>query len=224
MFALKPMFKKSLYMKKSPFFAMSNFSTAFVTQKAPDFSGNAWYKDSFKNIKLSDYSGKYLVLFFYPLDFTFVCPTEIVDYSNKAKDFRSINCEVVGCSIDSHFVHKQWDLTPRNEGGLGGLDIPLLSDLNKNISKDYGVLLDAGMSLRGTFIIDGKGVLRHSTINDLPVGRNINETYRLVQAFQHADKHGEVCPASWTPGAKTMKPDSNAEITKAYWKETHAKK
>ena len=225
MFTLRPFIKKSYMMSKMSWFASANFgSKAYITKPAPDFKGKAWYKDNFKDIKLSDYAGKYLVLFFYPLDFTFVCPTEIVDYSNKAKDFRKIGCEVVGCSIDSHFVHRQWDLTPRKEGGLGGLDIPLLSDLNKQISDDYGVLLDAGMALRGTFIIDGKGILRHSTINDLPVGRNIDETFRLVQAFQHSDEHGEVCPASWTPGDKTIKPDTDSEVTKTYWKETHAKK
>ena len=225
MFTLKPMFSKSLYMAKNPMWAMANFSsTAMVTKSAPNFEGKAWHGSDFVDIKLKDYLGKYLVLFFYPLDFTFVCPTEIVDYSNKAKDFRKHNCEVIGCSIDSHFVHKQWDQTPREDGGLGGLDIPLLSDLNKKISSDYGILLDAGMALRGTFIIDDKGVLRHSTINDLPVGRNIEETFRLVQAFQHTDKHGEVCPASWTPGAKTIQPDSDSEVTKVYWKEQHAKK
>lgn len=199
-------------------------SKAIVQKHAPDFKGTAWYK-GFKQISLGDYVGKYLVLFFYPLDFTFVCPTEIIDYSNKAKEFRKHHCEVVGCSVDSHFTHRQWDLTPKEEGGLGGLDIPLLSDLNKTISQDYGVLIDgAGIALRGTFIIDGKGNLRHSTINDLPVGRNVDETLRLVQAFQHTDKHGEVCPASWTPGAKTMEPNPDSSVTKLYWKETHAKK
>ena len=212
-------------MRKSPMFAMANFSSkAFITKPAPHFAGTAWHKDDFKDISLKDYLGKYLVLFFYPLDFTFVCPTEIVDYSNIAKNLRKINCEVVGCSVDSHFSHRQWDLTPKEEGGLGGLDIPLLSDITKNVAKDYGVLLDGGIALRGTFIIDDKGVLRHSTINDLPVGRNVEETKRLVQAFQYTDKHGEVCPASWSPGEKTMEPSVDSKVTKLYWKEAHAKK
>ena len=225
MFTLRPFLKKTMMAQKLSLFSAANFgSKAFITKPAPHFEGMAWHKDDFKKISLGDYSGKYVVLFFYPLDFTFVCPTEIIDYSLKAKDFRKIGCEVIGCSVDSHFSHRQWDLTPREEGGLGGLDIPLLADLNKQVSEDYGVLLDAGMALRGTFIIDDKGVLRHSTINDLPVGRNIDETYRLVQAFQYTDKHGEVCPASWTPGEKTMEPNTNSKVTKLYWKEQHAKK
>ena len=224
MFTLRPFFKKTILKQKTPLFAMANFSSkAFIQKPAPEFKGTAWDKE-FKEIQLSDYLGKYLVFFFYPLDFTFVCPTEIIDYSNKAKEFRKVGCEVVGCSVDSHFTHRQWDLTPKEDGGLGGLDIPLLSDLDKSISESYGVLLDAGISLRGTFIIDDKGILRHSTINDLPVGRNIDETLRLVQAFQYTDKHGEVCPSSWTPGATTMEADPDSNVTKLYWKDTHAKK
>ena len=224
MFTLKP-FMKRFAMMKPTMWATANFgSKAFVTAPAPKFKGTAWHKDDFKEISSKDFLGKYLVLFFYPLDFTFVCPTEIVDYSKKAAAFREIGCEVVGCSTDSHFSHRQWDLTPRSEGGLGGLDIPLLSDLTKKISKRYGVLLDGGMALRGTFIIDDKGTLRHSTINDLPVGRNVEETFRLVQAFQYTDKHGEVCPSSWAPGEKTMEPNVKSKVTKLYWKDAHAKK
>ncbi|CAI2379677.1 unnamed protein product [Moneuplotes crassus] len=225
MFATRSFARKSVYFRNSSMLPTANFSSkAFVTQKAPHFEGTAWHKDDFKEISLKDYKGKYLVLFFYPLDFTFVCPTEIVDYSKIASELRKSNCEVVGCSVDSHFTHRQWDLTPKEEGGLGGLDIPLLSDLTKSISEDYGVLLPGGIALRGTFIIDDKGVLRHSTINDLPVGRNVVETKRLVEAFQHTDKHGEVCPASWTPGEKTMEPNVKSKVTKVYWKDTHAKK
>ena len=172
----------------------------------------------FKDISLSDYRGKYLVLFFYPLDFTFVCPTEIIDFGKKAADFRKIGAEVVGCSVDSHFSHMAWCNTPRKEGGLGQLDIPLLADLTKSVSYDYGVLIkEAGIALRGTFIIDGEGTLRHSSINDLPVGRNVDETLRLVEAFQYTDKHGEVCPASWESGDATMKPSHDAEETQDYW-------
>jgi peroxiredoxin (alkyl hydroperoxide reductase subunit C) len=162
----------------------------------------------FKEIQLSDYQGKWLVLFFYPLDFTFVCPTEIIAYSDKMDEFKKIGCEVVGASIDSHYSHFAWINMPRKAGGLGGLKYPLLSDLSKNISRAYGVLLEeAGVALRGLFIIDPKGVLRQITINDLPVGRCVEETLRLVKAFQFTDKHGEVCPANWTPDSPTIKPD-----------------
>ena len=170
MFSLRSLYSSSSMFRTAAF----DFSKAVVQRPAPDFRSQAWFKDSFKEIGLGDYKGKYLVLFFYPLDFTFVCPTEIIDFSNKAKDFRKIGCEVVACSVDSHFTHMAWDQTPKEKGGLGGLDIPLLSDLNKTISDDYGVLIKEaapkGVALRGTFIIDDKGTLRHTSINDLPVG------------------------------------------------------
>jgi peroxiredoxin (alkyl hydroperoxide reductase subunit C) len=154
------------------------------------------------------FSGKYLVIFFYPLDFTFVCPTEIIAYSERADEFRAIGCEVVGISTDSHFSHLAWINTPRKQGGLGQMNIPLLADKNMKISRDYGVLQEeSGVAFRGLFIIDGKQNLRQITVNDLPVGRSVDETLRLVQAFQFTDEHGEVCPANWRPGAKTMKPD-----------------
>jgi len=186
-------------------------SQAFVQKPAPQFQGTAVDKSgNFVELKLSNYKGKYLVFFFYPLDFTFVCPTEIIAFSDRADEFRAINCEVVACSVDSHFSHLAWTERPRNRGGLGRMNIPLLSDITKKISKDYGVLLeDAGVALRGLFIIDEKGILRQSTINDLPVGRSVDETLRLVQAFQFTDKHGEVCPAGWKPGADTIKPNVN---------------
>merc|ERR1719378_1484131 len=183
-------------------------SKAFVQKQAPDFEAESVLPDgSFGKVKLSDYKGKYLVLFFYPLDFTFVCPTEIIAFSDRADEFRAINCEVLACSVDSHFSHLAWTERPRNKGGLGKMNIPLVSDLTKQISKDYGVLLeDAGISLRGLFIIDDKGTLRQITVNDLPVGRSVDETLRLVQAFKFTDEHGEVCPAGWKPGADTIKP------------------
>jgi len=186
-------------------------SRAFVQKSAPHFEGTAVDKDgNFVELKLSDYKGKYLVFFFYPLDFTFVCPTEIIAFSDRADEFRAINCEVVACSVDSHFSHLAWTERPRNKGGLGKMNIPLLSDITKRISKDYGVLLeDAGVALRGLFIIDDKGILRQSTINDLPVGRSVDETIRLVQAFKFTDQHGEVCPAGWKPGKATIKPNVN---------------
>jgi len=184
-----------------------DMSKAFVTQPAPDFSATAVAPNGeFTTVNLSDYKGKYLVFFFYPLDFTFVCPTEIIAFSDRVKEFQDINCEVVACSVDSQFSHLAWTETPRKKGGLGKMNIPIVADLSKNISKDYGVLLEAGISLRGLFIIDDKGILRQITVNDLPVGRDVDETLRLVQAFQFVDKHGEVCPAGWKPGADTIKP------------------
>jgi len=184
-------------------------SKAFVTKPAPYFEGTAVTTDGeFTDVKLSDYENKYLVLFFYPLDFTFVCPTEIIAYSERVDEFKKLGCEVLACSVDSHFAHLAWKEQPRKQGGLGKMNIPILSDLSQKISRDYGVLLeDQGISLRGLFIIDNKGILRQVTINDLPVGRSVDETLRLVQAFQFTDKHGEVCPAGWKPGSDTIKAD-----------------
>ena len=178
-----------------------------VQQEAPDFKGQAVVGTGFKEITLKSYKGKWLVLFFYPLDFTFVCPTEIIAFSDRSQDFKKIGAEIVACSVDSHFTHLAWVNTPRNKGGLGELNIPLLADLDKSIGKNYGVLLKAGMHLRGLFIIDPKGTIRHQTVNDLPVGRNVDEALRIIEGFQYNEKHGEVCPANWTPGKKTMKPD-----------------
>jgi len=196
------------------FFSLGSFdmSKAFVQKPAPHFEAQAVENGEFKTVKLSDYKGKYLVFFFYPLDFTFVCPTEIIAFSDRADEFKAMGCEVLACSVDSHFSHLAWTDTPRNKGGLGTMKIPILSDLTKQVSRDYGVLLeDAGISLRGLFIIDDKGILRQITVNDLPVGRSVDETLRLVQAFQFTDKHGEVCPAGWTPGADTIKPSDAQE-------------
>jgi peroxiredoxin (alkyl hydroperoxide reductase subunit C) len=179
-----------------------------VQKPAPDFKGTAVVDGQFKELKLSDYQGKYLVLFFYPLDFTFVCPTEIIAFSERMGDFQRINTEVVGVSTDSHFSHLAWINMPRKQGGLGGLKYPLLSDFNKTIARDYGVLVEeGGVALRGLFIIDPKGVVRQITINDLPVGRSVDETLRLIKAFQFVEEHGEVCPANWTPDSPTIKPD-----------------
>uniref|UniRef100_A0A4W5M7D0 thioredoxin-dependent peroxiredoxin n=2 Tax=Hucho hucho TaxID=62062 RepID=A0A4W5M7D0_9TELE len=182
---------------------------ARIGHLAPGFTAKAVMPDGqFKDISMSDYRGKYVVFFFYPLDFTFVCPTEIIAFSDAAEEFRKIGCEVIGASVDSHFCHLAWTNTPRKQGGLGAMKIPLVADTLRSISKDYGVLKeDEGIAYRGLFIIDDKGVLRQITINDLPVGRSIDETLRLVQAFQFTDKHGEVCPAGWKPGSDTIKPD-----------------
>lgn len=178
-----------------------------VTSQAPDFKATAVIGDSFKEIKLSDYKGKWVVLFFYPLDFTFVCPTEIIDYDAKLDEFKKLGAEVLGVSIDSEFSHLAWKKTPRKQGGIGEIQYPLIADVTKTISRNFGVLLDDGIALRGTFIIDPNGVIRQATVNDLPVGRNIDEALRLIRAFQFVEKHGEVCPANWDEGKKTMKAD-----------------
>ena len=186
---------------------MSN-TVPSIGKPAPNFQGQAVVNGEFKSISLADYKGKYVVLFFYPLDFTFVCPTEIIAFSDRAAEFKKIGCELVACSTDSHFSHLAWINQSRKEGGLGKMDIPVLADKSMDISKAYGVLKeDEGLAFRGLFIIDPQQNLRQVTINDLPVGRDVDETLRLVQAFQFTDKNGEVCPANWRPGAKTMKPD-----------------
>merc|ERR1712179_571738 len=175
--------------------------------KAPDFAGKAVVDGAIKDISLSDYKGKYVVLLFYPADFTFVCPTEIIAFSDRAKEFRKEGCEVIAVSTDSEFAHMAWANTPREQGGLGEMNIPLLADRTQQISASYGVLKeDEGVAFRGLFIIDGNGVLRQITVNDLPVGRDVDETLRLVQAFKFTDEFGEVCPAGWKKGKKAMKP------------------
>jgi len=151
--------------------------------------------------------------FFYPLDFTFVCPTEIIAFSDRMEDFKKIDANVIAISTDSQYSHLAWTKTPREEGGLGNIKIPLLSDLTKDISRKYGVLIEKeGVALRGLFIISPTGIVRHISINDLPVGRNPDEILRLTKAFQYTDSHGEVCPAGWTPGSKTILPDPEKKL------------
>nr|AKG26770.1 PRX protein [Dastarcus helophoroides] len=179
-----------------------------LQKPAPEFKGTAVINKQFKEISLSDFKGQYVVLFFYPLDFTFVCPTEIIAFSDRFEEFKKINTVVIGASTDSHFSHLAWVNTPRKQGGLGEMHIPLLADKSLKIARDYGVLdEESGIPFRGLFIIDDKGILRQVTINDLPVGRSVDETLRLVQAFKFTDEHGEVCPAGWKPGQKTIKPE-----------------
>jgi len=186
----------------------ARWAPAAVTQPAPAFSGQAVVEGDFKQLTLADFEGKYLVLLFYPLDFTFVCPTELIAYSERIEEFRGLGCEVVGVSTDSQFSHLAWNNMPRKEGGLGGLKYPLLSDFSKAISRDYGVLLEAqGVALRGLFLINPEGVVCHQSVNDLPVGRSVDETLRLLKAFQFVAEHGEVCPANWTPDSPTIKPN-----------------
>ncbi|HHL39359.1 MAG TPA: peroxiredoxin [Deltaproteobacteria bacterium] len=184
-------------------------SEAFVQKEAPDFTAQAVMPDgSFKELKLSDYRGKYTVLFFYPLDFTFVCPTEILAFSDRIEEFRKLDAEVIGVSVDSHFSHLAWRNMERKKGGIGEIAYPLVSDLDKSISRSYGVLLEKpGIALRGLFIMDRDGILRHVTINDLPLGRNIDEALRIIEAIRFHEEHGEVCPANWKKGEEGMKPD-----------------
>ena len=182
--------------------------SVLVTQKAPEFSAQAVMPDGqFKTVSLSDYEGKYVVLFFWPLDFTFVCPTEIIAFSDRAKEFADLGVEILGVSIDSQFTHLAWTQTPRNKGGIGPTEYPLIADLNKQISRDYDVLLDGGIALRGLFLIDKEGVVRHQVVNDLPLGRSVDEALRMVKALQHFEQNGEVCTANWQEGARSINPD-----------------
>jgi len=191
----------------------SRLLAAQVQKPAPAFKAQGVVGGQFKEVSLADYQGKYVVVYFYPLDFTFVCPTEIIAFSDRISEFKDINCEVIGISTDSHFSHLAWINQPRKQGGLGGLNYPLVSDFNKSISKDYGVLIEeAGIALRGLFIIDPTGVVRQMSINDLPVGRSVDETLRLIKAFQFVEQHGEVCPANWTPDSPTIKPDPSGSL------------
>ena len=185
-----------------------------VQKEAPDFRAQALLPDgSFKEVTLSAYRGKYVVLFFYPLDFTFVCPTEIIAFSEAQPQFEALGVQLLGCSVDSHFSHLAWSTTPRSKGGLGGVKYPLVADLNKKIAESYDVLLPAGIALRGLFLIDKAGVVRHQVVNDLPLGRNVDEVLRMVKALQFFEKNGEVCPANWKEGAATIKPDPKASQT-----------
>ncbi len=181
--------------------------SSLVTKEAPDFTAQAVMPDnSFGELTLSSYRGKYVVLFFWPLDFTFVCPSEIIAFDKAVDQFREKNAEVVGASIDSHFTHLAWKNTPVHHGGIGNVRFPMVSDLNKSISESYGVLFNDSIALRGLFIIDKEGVVRHSLVNDLPLGRNVDEAIRVLDALQFHEKHGEVCPANWKPGEEAMKP------------------
>jgi alkyl hydroperoxide reductase subunit AhpC len=165
---------------------------------------------SFKTIKIEDYRGKYVLLFFYPLDFTFVCPTEIISFSDRGAEFQKLGVQILGVSVDSAFSHLAWRNTPRNVGGLGDITYPLIADLKKDIARAYDVLLPDGVALRGLFLIDPEGVVRHQVVNDLPLGRSVDEALRMVKALQFSEKHGEVCPANWQEGIRTIKPTVDA--------------
>jgi peroxiredoxin (alkyl hydroperoxide reductase subunit C) len=178
-----------------------------VTKEAPDFTAQAVLPDnSIGEIKLSSYRGKYVVLLFYPLDFTFVCPSEIIAFDKAVKRFKEKNAVVLGISVDSQFTHYHWRLTPRNKGGIGEIQFPLVADLDKSIARAYDVLLNEAVALRGLFLIDTHGVVRHQLVNDLPIGRSVDEILRTLDALQYTEEHGEVCPANWHEGEDAMKP------------------
>eukprot|EP00758_Cryptobia_borreli_P006697 Tbor_TRINITY_DN5190_c0_g1::TRINITY_DN5190_c0_g1_i2::g.25800::m.25800/K03386/PRDX2_4, ahpC; peroxiredoxin (alkyl hydroperoxide reductase subunit C) len=189
-------------------FSCSSFGgVATIRQKAPEWTAKAVVNGAIKEVSLADYAGKYLVMVFYPLDFTFVCPTEIISFSERAEEFEKIGAQVVVLSVDSAYSHLAWSSIPRKKGGVGELKIPMISDITKDISRDYGVLIeDEGIAFRGLFIIDKESKVRSITINDLPVGRDVDETLRVVQAFKYSDENaGEVVPCGWRPGKETLK-------------------
>jgi len=181
-----------------------------VTTEAPEFTATAVMPDNtFKeDFSLSDYRGKYVLLFFYPMDFTFVCPSEIIAYNKALESFKSRDCEVIGVSTDSQFSHWAWKNTPVDNGGIGNIQFPLVADFQKTISQDYGVLLEGGMALRGTFLIDKDGIVQSANVNALGLGRNVDESVRLLDALQHLEEHGEVCPANWKKGEDAMTPSA----------------
>ncbi|SFV55459.1 Alkyl hydroperoxide reductase subunit C-like protein [hydrothermal vent metagenome] len=183
-----------------------------VTNPAPDFTATAVLADGsiVEDFKLSEnYGEKGTVVFFYPLDFTFVCPSEIIAFSHRYEEFQKRGVNVVGVSVDSQFSHFAWRETPVEKGGIGRINFPLVADLTKNIARDYDVLLNDALALRGSFLIDDKGIVRHAVVNDLPLGRNVDEMLRMIDAQQFTDEFGEVCPAGWQKGDEGMKPDAD---------------
>ena len=195
--------------------------------KAPAFKAEAVIGQDFKSLTLDDLTADnhYVVLVFYPADWTFICPTEVQAYSDAAPQFAALKARVAACSVDSVHSHLAWINTAKGKGGLGPMQIPVISDITKSIARSFGVLVEdpaddmCGLALRATFVVDGRGVVRSVTDNDAPVGRSVDETLRLVQAFRYTDEHGEVCPAGWKPGAKTMV--AEPAKSKAYFAEVH---
>jgi peroxiredoxin (alkyl hydroperoxide reductase subunit C) len=186
-----------------------------VGKQAPDFNATAVFgNNEMKPLKLSDYKGKYVVMFFYPLDFTFVCPSELIAFDHRLDDFKKRGVEVIGVSIDSQFTHLAWKNTPIEKGGIGQVQYPLVADVKHEICRAYDVEFEAaGVAFRGSFLIDKNGVVRHQVVNDLPLGRNVDEMLRMVDALQFTEEHGEVCPAGWQKGKKgmTASPDGVAK-------------
>jgi len=201
--------------------------SVLVGQQAPEFTAAAVMADGSINesFSLSDYEGKYVVLFFYPLDFTFVCPSELIAFDHRIKEFEARGVQVIGCSVDSHFSHAAWRNTAVNDGGIGPVAYPLVADLTKTIAADYDVLMEneavldedgdmihllgGTIALRGSFLIDKAGVVQHQVVNNLPLGRNVDEMLRMIDALQFTEEHGEVCPAGWNKGDKGMVPDAD---------------
>jgi peroxiredoxin (alkyl hydroperoxide reductase subunit C) len=183
--------------------------SVLVGKEAPNFTAAAIMGDNSINesFNLKDYlNGKMGVLFFYPLDFTFVCPSEIIAFDNRVEDFKNKGAEVIAVSVDSHFTHLAWKNTPVNNGGIGNVRFPMVADLTKSIARDYDVLTNDAVAFRGTFLIDGNFMVRHQIVNDLPLGRNVDEAIRMVDALAFHEEHGEVCPAGWNKGKEGMKP------------------
>lgn len=180
--------------------------SVLVGKEAPAFKAKSvgGIRKEFKDIELKDYKGQYVILFFYPLDFTFVCPTELHAFQEKLEEFHKNGCVVLGCSVDSHFSHLAWLNTPKEKGGIQGVTYDLISDLGGHIAKNYDVLNADGIAYRGLFLIDREGIVRHQVVNDLPLGRNVEEALRMLLALQHTEKHGEVCPANWQKGSRAI--------------------
>lgn len=193
--------------------------SVLVQKKAPSFRAAAVLGDNSiqEGFSLEDYRGRYVLLFFYPLDFTFVCPSEILAFDHRLEEFQKRGCEVVGVSVDSQYTHLAWKNTPVDRGGIGPIRYPLVADITKQIARDYGVLSDESVALRGTFLIDREGVVRHQVVNDPGLGRNVDEALRMLDALQFLEEHGEVCPANWRKGEEGMKPTS--EGVASYLKE-----
>lgn len=179
--------------------------SVLVGQSAPSFKAQSVCSGVFKEISLEDYRGKYVILFFYPLDFTFVCPTELHAFQDHLDDFKKRNAIILGCSVDSHFSHKAWLDTPKEKGGIQGVEYPIISDLGGKIAQQYDVLNKDGIAYRGLFLIDKTGIVRHQVVNDLPLGRNVVEALRMLEALQHVEQHGEVCPANWQKDKPALK-------------------
>jgi peroxiredoxin (alkyl hydroperoxide reductase subunit C) len=185
--------------------------SVLVQNEAPDFTAAAILPDNSidESFSLSKYRGRYVMLFFYPLDFTFVCPSEILAFDRMLEEFQERDCEVVGVSVDSHFTHLAWKNTSVEDGGIGPIRFPLVADLSKQIARSYGILSDGKVALRGTFLIDREGVVRHQVVNDLGLGRNIDDALRTLDALQHSERSGDVCPANWEQGKESMQPSSD---------------
>ena len=186
--------------------------SVLVGKEAPNFSAKCVYEKQIKNINLESCRGKYVLLFFYPLDFTFVCPTELHAFQERLREFEDNNCIILGCSVDSHFSHLAWLDTPKNKGGIEGIKYGLISDLGGHIAKSYDVLNEEGIAYRGLFLIDKEGIVRHQVVNDLSLGRSVPEALRTLLALQHVEENGEVCPANWNKGDPAIEPTTESVV------------